>query len=350
MQFIDDRGFADAGIAGNQNQLRRTALDHAIEDGEQAFDLALSPVQLLRDQQPIGGVVFARREGLNAPVTLPLGQTAPQIVLEAGGGLVALLGGLGEEFHHDLGDDRRDAFQPLRGSDRLSGDMAMDPFHRIGGAERQETGEHLIERHAERVEVAARVDRAVHAPGLFGSHIGERASDELGRLGRLTLAQQTRGDAEPGEARQSVRAIDQDIGRLDVLVDEGAQLYPGQRGDDFDGEDQERPRLHRLADEPLERLAARVLEQQRRSTAFPHKRERPRRPCGVEFVPQLIFVGEASEACRQRTFRSGQHDQHGVTAAVAMLPPPLAEDAIPSLPEDLEAVFSLSAEPKRSLQ
>ena len=146
--------------------------------------------------------------------------------------------------------------------------MAVDPFHRIGGAERQTAGEHLIERDAERIEVAARVDRAVHPPGLFGRHIGERAGDDLGRLGRLTLARQTRGDAEPGEPRPSVGAVHQDIGRLDVLVDEAALVRLAERRGDADREAQEALRLHRFADEPLERLAARILEQQRRSTAF----------------------------------------------------------------------------------
>ena len=202
------------------------------------------------------------------PVTLPFGETASQIVLEAGGGLVALLGRLGEELHDDLGDHRRDALQPFRRCHRLSRDMAMDPFHRIGGAERQTAGEHLVERHAERVEIATRIDRAVHPPGLFGRHIGERAGDDFGRLGRLTLARQTRGDAEPGEPGQSVRAVHQDIGRLDVLVDEAALVRLAQRGDDADGEAQEAARLHRRADEPIERLAARILEQQRGSTAF----------------------------------------------------------------------------------
>ena len=82
------------------------------------------------------------------------------------------------------------------GGTGLLRDMAMDPFHRIGRAERQCAGEHLIERDAERIEVAAGIDRAVHPSGLFGGHVGERAGDGLGRLGRLALARQTRGDAE----------------------------------------------------------------------------------------------------------------------------------------------------------
>ena len=127
----------------------------------------------------------------------------------------------------------------------------MDPFHRIGGAERQATGEHLVERDAERVEIAARVDRAVHSPGLFWRHISERTGDDLGRLRRLTLARQPRGDAEPGEPRPSVRAVHQDIGRLDVLVNEAALVHAGQRRGDADGKAQEASRLHRRADEPL---------------------------------------------------------------------------------------------------
>ena len=173
--------------------------------------------------------------------------------------------------------------------------MAVDPIHRIGRRERQTTREHPIEHDAERVEVAARVDRAVHPPGLFRRHIGERAGDHPGRLGRLPLARQTRRDAEPGEPRPSVRAIRQNIGRLDVLVHEAVLVRLAQRGDDADGEAQEASRVHRRADQSLERLAAMILEQQRCPAVFAAKRERPRRPCGVERVPQFIFAGKAIE-------------------------------------------------------
>ena len=57
MQLIDDSGLADAGIAGDEDQLRRAALDDALEAGEQDRDLACSSVQRLGDQQPVGRVV-----------------------------------------------------------------------------------------------------------------------------------------------------------------------------------------------------------------------------------------------------------------------------------------------------
>ena len=102
-------------------------------------------------------------------------------MLDAGGGLVTLLGGLGEQLHDEPGNLRRDALQPLMRRHRRSGDVAMDPFHRVIRAERQRARQHLIEGDAEGIEVAAGIDRAVHPPGLFRRHIGQRAGDELGR-------------------------------------------------------------------------------------------------------------------------------------------------------------------------
>ena len=82
--------------------------------------------------------------------------------------------------------------------------MAVHPFHRIGRREGQNAREHLVQRDAEGVEIAAGVDRAVHPPGLFGCHVGKRTGDDFGRLGRLPLAGQARGDAEPGQPHSPV--------------------------------------------------------------------------------------------------------------------------------------------------
>src|SRR5258705_2264058 len=104
MEFIDDRGFADAGISGDHHQLRRAVVDYAIEAGEQGLYLARPSVKLLGKQQPIGRVVFAKRKGVDAPFTLPFGKTAPTITLDASSSLVAFLGGLRDQLHDDFGD------------------------------------------------------------------------------------------------------------------------------------------------------------------------------------------------------------------------------------------------------
>ena len=185
--------------------------------------------------------------------------------------------------------------------------------HSIGSdaAERQRAGEHLVEGDAERIEIAARIDRAVHPSGLLGRHVGQRAGDGLGRLGRLALARQARGDAEAGEPRPPVGAVHQDMGGLEVLVDEAALVGFAQGGGDADGEPQEARQLHRRAEQPSERFAAGILEHQHRPTLFADEFERPRRPVAVQLVPQFIVVDEAAEAVGRRAFSGREHDQLG---------------------------------------
>ena len=69
--------------------------------------------------------------------------------------------------------------------------MAVDPFHRIGGRKRQNPRKHFIQGDAERIEIAAGVDRAVHAAGLLGRDVGEGTGNAFRRRGRLTLAWQS---------------------------------------------------------------------------------------------------------------------------------------------------------------
>ena len=101
VQLMDDGGLADAGIAGDQHEFRRAGGHHPIEGGEQGLDLTLSPIQLLGNQELVGDVVFAERELVDAAPALPLRQAAPQVALDAGRGLVAFLGRLGEQLHGD---------------------------------------------------------------------------------------------------------------------------------------------------------------------------------------------------------------------------------------------------------
>src|SRR5690554_2091884 len=59
---------------------------NAVEGGQQGLDLALSPVQFLGDQQPVGHVLRAERERSDAAVRLPFRPAAPQVGRDARGG------------------------------------------------------------------------------------------------------------------------------------------------------------------------------------------------------------------------------------------------------------------------
>ena len=129
-------------------------------------------------------------------------------------------------------------------------------------------------------------------------------------------------------------------------MDEAAPVRLAQRGGDADSEPQEPSRFHRRADESRKRLAARILEQQRRSTALAGECQRTCRPSGIELVPQFIFVGKAIEDRRRRVILGWQRNQHGAAAAVDADAQCPAEDTFAILPRDLEISNSISAEPK----
>ena len=156
----------------------------------------------------------------------------------------------------------------IRWRHRLARDVAVDPLQRVGGGERQHAGQHLVEGDAQRVEIAAGVHRAVHAPGLFRGHVGERAGDDLGRLGRQALAGQPRRDAEAGKPYLTSLA-DQNVLRLDVLMDEALPMGLAKRRRQADGDRQETIEIDRpsalLLDHAIQGLATRVLKNKGRS-------------------------------------------------------------------------------------
>ena len=129
----------------------------------------------------------------------PRGKAVPEVTREARRGLIALLGRLGEKLHDDRRDGVGHVLHPFGRRYGLPGDVAMHPLHGIGCGKRQSAGEHLVKRDAECVQVAAGIDRTIHASGLFGRHVGQGAGDGLGRLERLPLACKARCNAESSE-------------------------------------------------------------------------------------------------------------------------------------------------------
>ncbi len=239
VQLIDDGGLADARVARDQHQLRSATSDHAVEGGEQALDLALSPIQLLGHQQPVCAIVSARREGQDASASLPFEETSPEVGFDAGSGLIAFLGGLGQQLHDDRGYCCRNFRQPLARRHRLPRDVTVNPLHGIGGGEWQAAREHFIESHAERIQITSRIDGTIHSSGLLGRHIGERPCDDLRGLRGLALAWQLRCDSEAHQPHLAGLRVHQSVAGLDVLVNETALMYPAKGGRQSDGETQE---------------------------------------------------------------------------------------------------------------
>ena len=99
-------------------------------------------------------------------------------------------------------------------------------------------GQHFVQRDAQGIEVAARIDRPVHAPGLFGGHVGEGPGDELGRRRRLALAWQARRDAKARQPDLAGRPVDEHMGRLEILVEQAPPVELAERRCQADGQAQ----------------------------------------------------------------------------------------------------------------
>jgi len=61
--------------------------------------------------------------------------------------------------------------------------------------------QHFVQSDSKWVEIAPGIDRTVHSSRLLGRHVSERSCDELGRIGRLTLAGKAPRNAEAGEPK-----------------------------------------------------------------------------------------------------------------------------------------------------
>src|ERR1700683_808408 len=129
---------------------------------------------------------------------LPLREAPPKIGYQARGGLVPVFRVLGKEPYDD-GGRRLGHCAAMSRRYWLTCDVAVDPFQRVGGSKRERARQHLVKGDAQRVEIAAGIDRTIHAPGLFRRHGGEGARNRLGRGGALSLAWQAGRDAESGE-------------------------------------------------------------------------------------------------------------------------------------------------------
>src|SRR5262252_10494461 len=79
---------------------------------------------------------------------------------------------------------------------------------------------------------------------------------------------------------------------------------------DADRQAQERADLHRQADQPIERLAARVLEDEDGAAPVAVKPDPPNGPARSELAGHRIFVLETRQRCGRHVVARRSHDEH----------------------------------------
>ena len=99
----------------------------------------------------------------------------------------------------------------------------------------------------------------------------------------------------PVSRTSPVGAVDENIGRLDVLVDKAALMKLAERRGHTDGQTQEASDLHGCVKLFVERLANRILKHQHGLAGYAHEVERPQCPRAVKLILQFKFVSEAIE-------------------------------------------------------
>jgi len=109
--------------------------------------------------------------------------------------------------------------------------MRVNQFHRVVRLEGQAARQHLIKGDAQRIKIAAIIERLIHASGLFGRHVGERALHPLQTLGDGRFARQLRSDAEIAQLQLSGLRVDKDVVGLDVFVNHATRVNFAKRGD-----------------------------------------------------------------------------------------------------------------------
>ena len=134
---------------------------------------------------------------------------------------------LRQRLHHRALDRHRHgvAHHTRRGR-LLAHDLGDDRLHR-GAGERRLAHEHFVQHGAEGIDVAAGIDGPL-AHRLLGRHVLRRAEREAGlRHASAARALHREGDAKVGHQR--VAAVEEDVLRLDVAVDDALRVRVGKR-------------------------------------------------------------------------------------------------------------------------
>ena len=122
-----------------------------------------------------------------------------------------------------------------------------------------------------------------------------------------------RREAMPKPVSRTARCrVDEDIGWLDVLMDEPASVELTECAGQGHCESEKLSDLHRLADEAIERLASCVVDNQHGLPAFAHELQWPQCPRAVQVLSKFVFVCEAIDALERRVLSAGKDGYESV--------------------------------------
>src|SRR3954453_21244005 len=104
-------------MSRHEDAFQRTLVHNTVERRQQVGYLLFAPVQPFRNRQPTGDITLSRRKQINASPRFQIEEATLEVSLDAGGGLITILRGFGEEFENDC----RELFGNVLSSARTGG-------------------------------------------------------------------------------------------------------------------------------------------------------------------------------------------------------------------------------------
>ena len=147
-------------------------------------------------------------------------------------GLIASVGILAHQPSDDVTHHRRHFGCDDIGPRRARGEVRLHVVERRAALKGQAAGEQLEEQHPQGIEIGALVDLAIHAPGLFGCHVGRRAFESHAGSGMGSAARQPEVD----QAQAFRGARHEHVGRLDVAVHHAMPVHIAHDARELHGE------------------------------------------------------------------------------------------------------------------
>jgi hypothetical protein len=155
--------------------------------------------------------------------------------------------------------------------------VAVDQLEQVRRVEGKSSDQHLVHRHAQRVQIGAIIDVAVHPAGLLGRHVRDSTFEQVGMARCLLLAREPGGNAEIGERHPPRVGVDDDVVRVDVLVNDAEAMelaeYSGELNAGIEGAGQQK---WAAGDQGLERDTAGIVQHKRDPVTV---RDKVHRPC-----------------------------------------------------------------------
>ena len=129
------------------------------------------------------------------------------------------------------------------------------------------------------------------------------------------------GNAQSGLGLPTSGGVDEDIGRLEILMNQPTSVELPDCAGQRRGDSEERSDLHRLPDEAIERLAACVVDHEHRLPALADEFQWPQRPGTIQVALKSVFVRETIDA-GESWMRTGRIDGYErVPLALSDVPP-----------------------------